>query len=370
METVPITSRIRVLLVEDNPNDAAVVAALLRTAPDHFSYEVRGSLGEACHRLEDGEIDVILLDFDLPDSTGMDTFAAIEKCARDIAIVALTGTGDNRVAIEAVRRGAQDYLFKGSVTASLLLRAIRYAHERKQDEVELRRARDELEQRVEERTSELRALSHRLVEAQEEERHAIARELHDEIGQLLTGLKLVLETSVRQSDEKRNESFERAQALVNEVMGRVRDMSLNLRPVVLDDLGLLHALLWHIERYTAQSGIHVDFSHQGLDGRRFGSEIETSVFRIVQEALTNIARYAGVASAAVSVSATETELTVKIEDHGAGFDPAAALAKHRTSGLGGMRERATLLGGRFSMQSAPGSGATIMATVPLAAKQG
>lgn len=368
METVPATSPIRVLLVEDNPNDSAIVAAILRTAPDQFSFEITGSLKDTCHRLDDGDLDVILLDFDLPDSSGIDTFCEVEKCARGIAIIALTGTGDNELAIEAVRKGAQDYLFKSSVTPSLLLRAIRHAHERKQAEKALRQARNELELRVEERTRELRALSHRLVEAQEEERHTIARELHDEIGQLLTGLKLVLETSSRQPDEKRKESLEQAQTLVNEVMGRVRDISLNLRPVVLDDLGLVHALLWHIQRYTAQTGIRVDFSHQGIDGRRFGSDVETCGFRIVQEALTNIARYGRVSKASVGITATDTELNVTIADRGAGFEPATALASHRSSGLASMRERASLLGGRLSIESTPGQGTKIVATVPLNAR--
>ena len=368
METVPATSPIRVLLVEDNPNDGAIVAAILGTAPEQFCFEVTRSLKDTCLRLDDGDVDVILLDFDLPDSTGLNTLQEVEKCASGIAIIALTGSGDNELAIEAVRKGAQDYLFKGSVTPPLLLRAIRHAHERKHAEEALRQARDELEVRVEERTRELRDLSHRLVEAQEEERHSIARELHDEIGQLLTGLKLVLETSARQPDEKRKESLEQARALVNDVMGRVRDMSLNLRPVVLDDLGLLHALLWHFKRYTAQSGIKVDFSHQAIDGRRFGSDVETCIFRIVQEALTNIARYARARKASVSVAATDKELTATIEDRGAGFEPATTFAFHRSSGLSGMRERASLLEGRLSIESTPGKGTKIMARVPLDAK--
>ena len=280
-----------------------------------------------------------------------------------------TGTADDELAIEAVRRGAQDYLFKGSVTAPLLLRALRYAFERKQSEEALRQARDELEARVQSRTFELRALSHRLVKAQEVERRTIARELHDEVGQVLTGLKLVLETAARQPDEQRKESLEQAQTLVNELMGRVRDISLDLRPVVLDDLGLLHALLWQIERFSSQSGIHVDFSHHGLEGKRFEPEIETSIFRIVQEALTNVARYAGVDTASVGVWATDAALTATIEDHGAGFDPKSVLATHDSSGLTGMRERATLLGGHLTIDSVKGNGTTIIATVSISASR-
>ncbi len=229
----------------------------------------------------------------------------------------------------------------------------------------LRRSRDELEIRVAERTAELRALSHRLVEAQETERRKIAHELHDEVGQALTGLKLVLGTAVRQSDEKRLESLVQAQNMLSDLMGRVRDLSLDLRPSVLDDLGVLHALLWHIERYSKQTGVQVDFTHEGLDGRRFRSEIETSAFRIVQEALTNVARYAAVDRVDLDARVEGGLLTIQIKDQGAGFDVDVALAAHRSIGLAGMRERAGLLYGSLTIDSSPGKGTAVTARLPL-----
>ena len=135
----------------------------------------------------------------------------------------------------------------------------------------------------------LEALSRRLVEVQETERAEIARELHDEVGQLLTGLRLMVEAGESGSDAHGGG----IRKTVNELIARVRDLSVSLRPPMLDALGLLPALLWQIERFEAQSRIHVAFHHANLD-RRFSPAIETAAFRIVQEALTNVARHAGV----------------------------------------------------------------------------
>jgi PAS domain S-box-containing protein len=205
----------------------------------------------------------------------------------------------------------------------------------------------------------LEALSRRLVQVQEAERAQIARELHDEVGQLLTGLRLMVEARASDSEGAGDE----VRAVVNEVIARVRDLSVSLRPPMLDALGLLPALLWQIERFEAQSRIQVVFQHANLD-RRFSPEIETAAFRIVQEALTNVARHAAVPRVEVEVAAEATRLRAQIEDRGRGFDVGAALAGP-TSGLAGMRERARLLEGRVAIESAAGSGTRLCLVLPL-----
>jgi signal transduction histidine kinase len=110
---------------------------------------------------------------------------------------------------------------------------------------------------------------------------------------VLTGLKLLLETVARAPGERSGDSLAHAQNLLNDLTARVRDLSLELRPSMLDDLGLIHALVWLLERFKSQTGISITFIQNGMDGRRFGSEIETAAYRIIQEALTNIARHAG-----------------------------------------------------------------------------
>ena len=210
----------------------------------------------------------------------------------------------------------------------------------------------------------LRSLSRRLVEVQEIERRGIARELHDHVGQELTGLKLSLEMVSRLPPHQVKARLSEAQSSINELVARVQDLSLDLRPAMLDDLGLVPALLWHFERFTSQTGVRVAFKHRGMQ-RRFAPEIETAVYRIVQEGLTNVARHAGVVDATVRLLLNKGVLGIYIEDEGIGFDTEAAFARGTSSGLTGMQERATLLGGQFEIISAPGAGTLLVAKFPI-----
>jgi PAS domain S-box-containing protein len=228
-----------------------------------------------------------------------------------------------------------------------------------QDISERKRAEREL------RTSQeqLRALTAHLQSVREDERSQIARELHDEIGQALTGIKLCLERAGRGTNDIKA-TLEPALKLANELIGQVRDLSLELRPAMLDDLGLLAALNWHFDRYTSQVNVKVDFKHSGLEGRRFSSEIETAAYRIVQEAVTNVARHSGADRVGVNVHADESALQIEIKDKGTGFD-AESLSVSATAGLSGMRERAIILGGQFKIESAPGVGTVLIAELPM-----
>ncbi len=220
-----------------------------------------------------------------------------------------------------------------------------------------------LYQAAQEYASQLQVLSRRLVEVQEEERRAIGRELHDEIGQALTGLKILLDMAPRLPPETAAPKLQQAQTLLSELIERVSRLTLELRPPMLDDLGLLPALLWHFDRYTKLTGIRVDFKHAGIEKKRFAREVETAAYRIVQESLTNIARHAGVKKAAVQVTAGKGQIEIHLEDRGRGFDAESALAEGR--GLAGMRERVRLLNGGFTVESAPGYGTRLDVRLPL-----
>jgi signal transduction histidine kinase/sensor domain CHASE-containing protein len=209
-------------------------------------------------------------------------------------------------------------------------------------------------------------LSRRLVELQEEERRSIAMELHDEIGQILTGLNLMLGVPFSTDTPEQRERLENAHRLVNELIGRVRQMSLTLRPAMLDDLGLLPTLLWHFENYTRQTGIRVDFHHSELEGQRFSTEIETTMYRVVQEALTNVARHAGVKQAVVQIWVLENTIHVQVEDEGTGFNAAEITRERGTFGLLGMQERAVLLNGSLTIDTQPGRGTSLYMQIPLA----
>src|SRR5258708_1268161 len=211
-----------------------------------------------------------------------------------------------------------------------------------------------------------RALAARLQTVREEEQRRLARELHDEVGQLLTGLRLLLKPNRDLPAEAIDARLEQARAIVDDLLGRVRRISFDLRPADLDQLGLLPALLALFERYTAQTAVRVNLKHQGVD-RCFPPEVDTGVYRIVQEALTNAARHAGVAAVTVRVWTDSDKLNLQIEDGGRGFDPEVALKAPQSSGLIGMQERALLLGGQLTIESSPESGTTISAELPLEA---
>jgi PAS domain S-box-containing protein len=210
----------------------------------------------------------------------------------------------------------------------------------------------------------LQALSRRLLDVQETERRHIARDLHDEVGQVLTGVKLLLEMSKSSPVESVGARLEQALALVDELAASVQELSLDLRPAMLDDLGLLPTLAWHFGRYTRQTKVQVDFKYIGLE-KRVAPEIETAAYRIVQEALTNVARHADVSEVSVRLWLDQDALRVQIEDEGVGFDSEAALAAGITGGLSGMQERATLLGGELRIESTPGAGTFLLAEFPL-----
>jgi len=211
----------------------------------------------------------------------------------------------------------------------------------------------------------LQALSRRQVEMQEDERRALARELHDEIGQLLTGLKLTLDMLAGTVTAEGLESLRESQELVAALMRDIRDLSLNLRPPILDDLGLLPALLWQIERYTLRTHVQVTFRHSGLDSRPCSPAVETAAYRIVQEALTNVARHAQVEAVRVWVRVMKGELVIIVEDQGGGFDQSLVSTSGFSVGLVGMQERVTLLGGRLHIESSPGAGTRVAVTLPL-----
>lgn len=208
-----------------------------------------------------------------------------------------------------------------------------------------------------------RVLAKSLVEVQELERRHVARELHDQLGQALTGLQFMLEGAKSRAEESQKASLDELQKYVSDIMEQTREISLRLRPSMLDDLGLLPTLQWHFERYTRHTGIRVNFRESGCS-ERCPTEIETAAFRIIQEALTNVARYAQVQEVAVSLKRLPDTLALEVFDKGKGFDPAQAISKP-TSGLGGMQERASLVGGYLSIHSRPGEGTRIAAALPL-----
>lgn len=229
-------------------------------------------------------------------------------------------------------------------------------------------------QQVSESQKRLKVLSQRLVQVQESERKNLAREFHDVIGQELTSLVLLLEVVKNTCNtgsvptENTARKIEQSQELVNTLLGQIRVLSLDLRPGSLDDLGLLPALLMHFERFTEQTNIKILFKHSGID-RRFPSLIETTSFRVVQEALTNVARHAQVNQAAVRVWTEDNLLSIQVQDSGVGFIPEEILLQPENIGLLGMQERVALCGGQLEIESEPGMGTCLTIELPVSTEK-
>jgi signal transduction histidine kinase len=211
-----------------------------------------------------------------------------------------------------------------------------------------------------------RVLSKSVVDIQEAERRRIARELHDHLGQSLTGIQFMLESVKNLVDDAQKSKISEVQNSVTEIIGQVREMSLNLRPSMLDDLGLIPTLKWHLDRYTSQTGIVVNFNSPKFP-ERFPPEIETTAYRIIQEALTNVARHAKATEVFVGLAVVDNALWIEVLDKGKGFDTSTVLNRP-TSGLSGMSERADLAGGYLTINSYINQGTQVVAALPLTSK--
>jgi signal transduction histidine kinase/PAS domain-containing protein len=219
-------------------------------------------------------------------------------------------------------------------------------------------------EQVQQGRERLQLLSSELVRAQEAERKHIARELHDQIGQSLTAALLTLQGGI---DKALPSRLETATELIEQVLQQVRTLSLELRPSMLDDLGLIPTLRWFITRQAELVGFHAEFIFDEQIGR-YPNDIETTCYRIVQEALNNATRHAQAHSVRVELTQQEGELKVTINDDGVGFDVEQALrrvAAQRSFGLLSMQERVALVGGTFQIDSAPGEGTTIFVRLPI-----
>jgi PAS domain S-box-containing protein len=212
---------------------------------------------------------------------------------------------------------------------------------------------------------QLRRLSASIMANQEKERSAIARELHDELGQLLTALRLDavwLQERCRKIDEQAGERAGAMCSLIDTTIEDVRGLAIRLRPGVLDDLGLVDALEWFTGDFERRTQISCILSHGAIP--TVDNTVATVAYRIAQEALTNVARYAKAARVEVSLTMERNVLVLRVSDDGQGFNP-NALSEADALGLAGMRERATLVGGRLTVDSGPGEGTRLKLHVPL-----
>ena len=214
--------------------------------------------------------------------------------------------------------------------------------------------------------SSLRQLPRQIIQAQEDERHRLARDLHDEAAQALTSLLVRLRLLERAQDPAEAQArVQELRELTAQALEEVRRVALDLRPTILDDLGLGPALEWRVDELNRGGGLHATLWATGLD-RRLPREVELTFYRVAQESLSNAARHAQAQSVNVELTAGDGRLRLAITDDGCGFDPdAVAVNDRRGLGLVGMHERLAMVDGQLEVFSAPGCGTRIVASAPL-----
>jgi PAS domain S-box-containing protein len=275
------------------------------------------------------------------------------------------------------------------LNTGILQGIVRDIRERKETQHALKQAREELERRVLERTEELakanRALQEEIVERreaeearkdllqqlvtiQEDERRRIARELHDHMGQSLAALLLGIKSLDARFPTEAHQHLHHLRELTQSLGRELHNLAWELRPSVLDDLGLHKALSTYLEQWSLSSGIAADFQGLGLDNHRFESNVETAIYRVVQEALTNVLKHANATRISIILEKRPDHLLAIIEDNGQGFDLDSVWlnsAERRWMGLRGMRERVLLVGGSWNVESSIGLGTTIFVRIPV-----
>jgi signal transduction histidine kinase len=228
----------------------------------------------------------------------------------------------------------------------------------------------QLDRQAHECREDFRRLSRQLMQWQEDYRKAVARDVHDELGQIFTALKFSLAALERAEAARIPFLLPNVQAQLHKAMDKLRQWAFRLRPSVLDDLGLWAAAQWQAGYCARELGLEVRLIQKGLDGTRFGEEVEINVYRVLQEALTNVARHAATDRATVELRRSDHQLGLVVRDKGRGFNPDEQDANGTdfSRGVRGMRERAEAMGGRLSLVSAPGRGTCLTMEVPLAGK--
>ena len=200
--------------------------------------------------------------------------------------------------------------------------------------------------------------------AQEEERRRLARDLHDEVNQALTAILLRLEALAQDSPPERVDEVTELKRLVNQAMEELLNLARQLRPTALDDHGLMPAVETQLKRFSARTGVEVSLDTDG-DPDTLPEDVQTAVYRILQEALANVGRHAGATAVAVEMEVADERLELRIRDDGAGLRPGRLVRGARSDGpgaglgLSGMAERARLAGGELDVRSAPGGGTTV-----------
>lgn len=350
-----------VLVVDESPGLTREIERQLEQAGVAARVRRIQSAGELQHALEIAPPDIVLADYVHPDLDGPVALRLVRERQPETPFIFLSDEVGEEVAVETLRNGATDFVRKDHLVR------IGAAVRRALAEAAMRRERRQAEEQLVQSHEQLRALTAYLQFVREEERTRIAREVHDELGQMLTNLKIELAWLAGRLPRHRRLLQEKARQMLNHVDAlahSVRQIVTELRPGILDDFGLVAALEWQAGEFQRRTGLRCTFvsdvSRESWDG-----DITTALFRIFQETLTNVLRHAQATRVDVHLWQDGEVLCLEVADNGRGITP-EEVANTRSIGLLGMRERAALLGGEISFTGASGRGTTVLIRLPIA----
>ncbi|MEP0546495.1 MAG: response regulator [Rhodothermales bacterium] len=362
-----MTDPLDLLLVDDSKADRALVRTLLAR---HYHVREAATAREARALLGADEPDLVLLDYRLPDAAGVDLLPAFVE--RHVPVVMLTGMETPEIIVEAMRGGAHDYLTKGRLTEEGLERAIANAVEK----AALRRALDAQQRALAEHAAaleaknrEVRALASALTLAEQAERRRVADLLHDNVQQMLFGVKLALRLlhAPAVSPEATHKRLTDAEDILDQAIDVTRHLAVELTPPVLDREDMAVALRWLAEHMGGMYGMTIEVT-AACPCRIPSRELRILVVQIIRELLFNVVKHAGVDAARLRLESCDGGAVFVVEDDGCGFDPAAAESSEDEGpagfGLYSVRQRLELVGGSLAIESAPGDGCRITLAAP------
>lgn len=347
-----------ILHLEDSRADQRLVRQCLRQGGMDCEIECTDNLADFVHLLQTHAFDIVVADYYLPGFTAMQAWERLQQLQHPPPFVLLSGAIGEAAAVEAMRLGVADYLLKDDMARlpHVLTRALEVA--------EARRLRQEAVLALEQSQRQLAELTEHLQQSIEQERAAIAREIHDDIGGALTAVKFDLSWIARNpaQPEGIQAHTQTALEMLQHALGASQRIMMNLRPPILDQ-GLVAAVQWLASNFTQRTGIpvHMECTRNRID---VDPAIQVVVYRTAQEALTNVSKYAQATQVAIELSDGEQVLTLEVRDNGCGIPPDAR-GKPKAFGLRGLAERARTVGGWLDVSSLPGHGTSIIVSIPL-----
>ena len=350
--------RVKLLLVDDDEDYYLIIRDLLSEI-DWVNFELHwvSTYEAAQEAAKSGQHRVFLVDYRLGERDGLELMRWLRREDSTGPVILLTAHGDPDLDMEAMQEGAADYLKKEWLTAVVLERSIRYVLDREKNLALLR-----------ESEMQLRLLSSKLIEAQENERKIIARELHDSIGANLTAIIYGLEEALESASDQQATQLREILTMVQETVEETRHISSNLRPPILDDLGILATINWFVRQFQGlYDSINIE-KHIEVQEDEVAAPLKIAIYRIVQEALNNAAKHSKADTVHISLRRIEERLELTIADNGIGFEPATLLHQGEPEtgmGLDDMKERTELSGGSFTVRSKREEGTVVKASWPL-----